>query len=252
MTDTVEVLNRGRIAIITISREAKRNAIDASVSAGLDQAFNEFEDDPEQWCAILTGGTQFFCAGADLASGAGEPTPRGGMAGLIRRNRSKPLIAAVEGFALGGGLELVLCCDMVVASTTARFGLPEVARGLMPDFGGAFRIVRALPQNIAREILLTAKDLTAERAERLGFVNRLVAPGHALEAALELAGEVCANAPLATRGVLSVANTAVNGGDDTELWRLSDDVHEGLVQSDDLVEGVSAFFERRAPRWTGR
>ena len=143
MTNTVEVTTQGRITVITIRREGKRNSIDASVTGGLDQAFNDFEDDPEQWCAILYGGRQFFCAGADLASGAGEPTPRGGMAGLIKRDRSKPLIAAVEGFALGGGMELALCCDMVVASTSARFGLPEVTRGLIPDFGGAFRIIRA-------------------------------------------------------------------------------------------------------------
>lgn len=249
---SVEVTIHDRVTVVTINREHKRNAIDASVTAGLDQAFNDFDDDPEQWCAILYGGPQFFCAGADLASGVGEPTPRGGLAGLIKRERTKPLIAAVEGFALGGGMELVLCCDLVVASTAARFGLPEVARGLIPDFGGAFRIVRALPPNVARELLLTATDLSAERAERLGFVNRLVEPGSVLEAALELAERICANAPLAIRGALTVANTAITGGDETELWAISDDVHNGLIQTTDFVEGITAFFERRTPRWNGR
>ena len=177
----------GRILVITIEREDKRNAINADVTAGLDAALNELEDDPELWCGVLTGGQRFFSAGADLAAGPGAPTPRGGIAGLIRRERVKPLIAAVEGFALGGGLELVLSCDLVVAARDARFGLPEVKRGLMPDFGGAFRIVRALPVNVARELLLTGDDLAADRAERLGFVNVLAEPGAALRAALDLA-----------------------------------------------------------------
>ena len=151
----VDVERRGRILIITLQRVEKRNALDASITAGLDAALNELDDDPELWCGILTGGTAFFSAGADLAGGPGDPTPRGGIVGIINRRRVKPLIAAVEGFALGGGMELVLCCDLVVASTEATFGLPEVKRGLMPDFGGAFRVARVLPANVARELLLT-------------------------------------------------------------------------------------------------
>ena len=125
---------------------------------------NELEDDPALWCGILTGGRLVFSTGADLATGPGAPTDRGGLVGLIQRQRTKPLIAAVEGLALGGGFELVLCCDLVVASRTAAFGLPEVKRGLMPAFGGAFRVSRALPVNVAREMLLTAELLTATRA----------------------------------------------------------------------------------------
>ncbi|MFC8042625.1 enoyl-CoA hydratase-related protein [Nocardia sp. NPDC057353] len=248
---TVESTKRGRITVITLRREAKRNAIDASITAGIDAALNEFEDDPEQWCAVLTGGPRFFSAGADLAAGPGEPTPRGGIAGIITRERTKPLIAAVEGFALGGGLELVLCCDLVVAATDARFGLPEPKRGLMPDFGGAFRITRALPPAVARELLLTGDDIDAARAERLGFVNRLTEPGAALTGALELAERVCANAPLAVRGALRIANTAVHG-DESALWELSHGTHAELLRSADLGEGLGAFFEKRTPRWTGR
>ena len=242
---------RGTTSVITIARESKRNAIDATVTRGLDEALNELDDDPELRCGILTGGPNFFCAGADLAVGPGDATDRGGIAGLITRRRVKPLIAAVEGFALGGGMELVLCCDLVVASTTASFGLPEVERGLMPDFGGAFRITRALPVNVARELLLTGRRLDAERAERLGFVNTLAEPGGALELALELADAIGANAPLAVRASLKVANAAVNG-DESALWRLSDAEHAALCRTEDVREGIDAFFERRTPRWSGR
>jgi len=184
---SVEVERRGRVLIVTLRREAKRNALDAEITAGLDAAMNELEDDPELWCGILSGGTRFFSAGADLGSGVGEPTPRGGLVGLIERRRTKPLIAAVEGFALGGGMELVLSCDLVVAASNAEFGLPEARRGLMPDFGGAFRVAKVLPANVARELLLTTDTLGAERAERLGFVNVLTEPGGALDGAMALA-----------------------------------------------------------------
>jgi enoyl-CoA hydratase len=248
---TVSRQREGRILVITIEREDKRNAINAAVTAGLDAALNELEDSPELWCGVLTGGRRFFSAGADLAAGPGEPTPRGGIAGLIQRERAKPLIAAVEGFALGGGLELVLCCDLVVAARDARFGLPEVKRGLMPDFGGAFRVVTALPVNVGREMLLTGDDLPADRAERLGFVNRLAEPGAALELALQLAGRVCANAPLATRAALATSAQAARG-DESALWRFSNARHEELLRSDDVREGIAAFFARRSPDWQDR
>src|SRR5487761_2156544 len=149
---TVEVHVQGRVLIATISREAKRNALNPDITAPLDAAMNRLEDDPELWCGILTGGKNVFSAGADLSIGPGPPTERGGLVGLITRHRTKPLIAAVEGLALGGGVELVLCCDLVVASRTAYFGLPEVKRGLMSDFDGAFRISRTLTLNVAREM----------------------------------------------------------------------------------------------------
>jgi enoyl-CoA hydratase len=197
----MSVLTRaeGNILVVTLDRPQKRNALNPDITAGLDAALNQLEDDPGLWCGILTGGPEVFSAGADLTVGPGPPTERGGLVGIITRNRTKPLIAAVEGFAVGGGLELVLCCDLVVAATTASFGFPEAKRGLMPDFGGAFRISRVLPVNVARELLLTGENLDAERAERLGFVNVLTGPGQALAAALTLAGRVCTNAPAAVR-----------------------------------------------------
>jgi enoyl-CoA hydratase/carnithine racemase len=248
---SVEVEQLGRVLVVTMQREQKRNALNADITAGIDAAMNRLEDDPELWCGILTGGTSVFSAGADLSSGPGEPTPRGGLVGLIKRHRTKPLIAAVEGLALGGGVELVLCCDLVVASSSAAFGLPEVKRGLMPDFGGAFRIARMLPANVARELLLTGDNLSAERAERLGFVNVLTEPGQAVAGALALAERICVNAPLATRAALDVVNHTV-AGDESPLWERSDAAHEQLLTSADVTEGISAFFERREPKWQAR
>ena len=241
----------GHILVIQMNRPAKRNALNGDITLGIDAAMNELEDNPQLWCAILTGTDTVFSAGADLATGPGEPTERGGIVGLINRQRTKPLIAAVEGLALGGGLELVLCCDIVVASRSASFGLPEVKRGLMPDFGGAFRISRVLPANIARELLLTGENLSVERAERLGFVNHITENGQALTGAMAVAEKICTNAPLAVREALAIINTEVNG-DEAAIWRSSHAAHHRLLQSEDVKEGIGAFFEKRAPKWTGR
>jgi enoyl-CoA hydratase len=248
---TVETSRHGPVLVVTMAREEKRNALNEAITAGIDAAMNEIEDDPTLWCGILTGGARVFSAGADLAAGPGEPTDRGGIVGLINRHRTKPLIAAVEGLALGGGFELVLCCDLVVAARTAAFGLPEVKRGLMPDFGGVFRVSRVLPANVARELLLTAENLSAERAERLGFVNVVTEPGAALAGALALADRTCANAPIAVRESLAIVNREING-DESASWERSHAAHARLLATDDVREGVGAFFERRAPRWTGK
>jgi enoyl-CoA hydratase len=250
MSELVKTERHGRVLVVTLTREEKRNALNPDITAGLDAAMNTLEDDADLWCGVLTGGRRYFSAGADLTIGPGAPTPRGGLVGLITRDRSTPLIAAVEGFAVGGGLELVLSCDLVVAARDAVFALPEVKRGLMADFGGAFRIARALPPYVAREMLLTGRDLPAERAERLGLVNRLAEPGEALAVALELAAEICSRAPLAVSASLRVSN-AITRGDETALWELSDAEHQKLVGTQDVAEGLTAFFERRPPTWTG-
>jgi enoyl-CoA hydratase len=248
---TVDVERIGRIQVISIQREAKRNALNAEITAGVDTAMNELEDDPDLWCGVLTGTATVFSAGADLGGGTGGPTPRGGEVGLVRRHRTKPLIAAVEGYAVGGGMELVLSCDLVVASTSAWFGLPEVKRGLMPDYGGTFRSVRQLPPNVARELLLTGEFLPAERAERLGFVNRLTEPGGARAAAIALAEQVCANAPRAVQSALASANEVIGAGEDA-YWETSDRLHQRLTETEDCTEGIAAFFERRPPVWKNR
>jgi enoyl-CoA hydratase len=248
---TVEVERIGRILVISIQREEKRNALNAEITAAVDAAMNELEDNPDLWCGVLTGTATVFSAGADLGAGTGGPTPRGGEVGLVRRHRTKPLIAAVEGYAVGGGMELVLSCDLVVASRDASFGLPEVKRGLMPDYGGTFRSVRQLPPNVARELLLTGEFLSAERAERLGFVNRITEPGSARAEALVLAEQVCNNAPLAVQSALASANEVLASREDT-YWATSDRLHQRLVDTEDSTEGIAAFFERRAPVWKNR
>lgn len=235
---------------MALEREEKRNALDPTITLGIDAALNELEDDPHLACAIITGGERIFSAGADLSVGPGPPTERGGMVGLIHRRRTKPLIAAVEGLALGGGLELVLCCDLVVASANAQFGLPEPKRGLMADFGGVFRLSRMLPANIARELVLTGDNLDAVRAERLGFVNIITEPGGALDAALALADRICANAPIAVRESLAIVNEAI-AGDETLSWQRSDQAHSRLTQTRDFAEGIRAFLEKRSPKWSG-
>ncbi|KRB77420.1 enoyl-CoA hydratase [Nocardioides sp. Root190] len=247
----VRTLRHDRVLIIGLDRPAKRNAINGAVTRGLDEALNLLEDDDELWCAVLAGGPSVFSAGADLAEGPGAPTERGGIAGIMSRVRPKPLVAAVEGPALGGGLELVLCCDLVVASRTATFGFPEVKRGLLPDFGGVFRAPRVLPANVAREMLLTGEPIGAERAERLGFVNRLVEPGAALDVAIGLAATICGNAPLAVRESLALAQREING-DETDDWATSHAALDRLLATEDLAEGVQAFFARRDPVWRGR
>jgi enoyl-CoA hydratase len=242
---------RDGVLVITLDRPDKRNALNWEVTAGLDAAMNRLEDDPDLRVGILTGGTSIFSAGADLRAGVGYPTERGGLVGLIQRRRAKPLVAAVEGMALGGGMELVLSCDLVTASDQASFGLPEARLGLIPDFGGAFRVGKMLPPNVAREMLLIGRPIDAARAERLGFVNRLTEPGGALNAALALAGEIAANAPLAIREALGVANSTLLHDDEAD-WARSDAAHVRLMLSRDLQEGIGAFFDRRVPRWSGQ
>ncbi|OXR40437.1 Carnitinyl-CoA dehydratase [Nocardia cerradoensis] len=220
------------------------------MTAGLDAAFDEFEDDPDLWVAVLTGTDQVFSAGTDLTGGSGEPTARGGEYGLIRRRRRKPLVAAVEGHALGGGMELVLACDLVVAATTAVFGLPESRRGVIASCGGLFRTARALPLNIAKELLLTGDALTAERAHQLGFVNVLTETGSALTAAVELAQRISGNAPLSVRESLA-ALEELNSADDDRAWEITEAAMAATLSSRDTSEGVAAFLARRAPHWRG-
>jgi len=248
---TVTTERHGRVLLVRIDRPHKRNAIDAATTAGLDAALNLLDDDPDLWAGVLVGTSVAFSAGTDLAAGAGPATSRGGKYGVVRRNRATPLIAAVEGVAYGGGFEIVLACDLVVAARTARFALPETARGLVANCGALFRAPRALPLNVAREMLLTGEPLDAERAWSLGLVNRLVEPGEAERAALELAERVCANAPVAQRlSLLAVA--AAEEEREALGWAATERADVDVNASADAAEGVAAFREKRAPRWTGR
>jgi enoyl-CoA hydratase/carnithine racemase len=242
---------RGHVLIISMNRPAKRNAVDPAMSGQLSAAFDLLDDDPDLWAGVLTGTPEMFSAGNDLVAGSGSPSVRGGPYGLITRERNTPLIAAVEGFALGGGFELVLACDLVVAGASARFALPEVTRGVLPLYGGLFRTTRVLPLNIARELALTGEPLDAARAQRLGLVNHVTTDGQALVGALALAERICANAPTAVRHALAVIN-AVAATDDPMGWAQTSAAKQSVWASDDMQEGLRAFRERRSPRWSGQ
>ena len=242
---------RDRILVVHIEREAKRNAIDVETALGVDAALNRLDDDPELWVGVLTGTRTVFSAGTDLKDGMDFRTERGGEYGVVRRKRVKPLVAAVEGVAFGGGFEIALACDLVVASAGARFALPETLRGLAPTSGALFRVLRALPLHVAKELLITGAELSAEQARRFGFVNRVTEVGRALEGALAVAEEICASSPVAVRAVLD-AVAAQLAEDDRRGWEETARAVETIRGSADSREGIAAFFERREPRWTGR
>jgi enoyl-CoA hydratase/carnithine racemase len=249
-TDLVETDTKGHITIITLHRREKRNAFDPNLTAALNQALDSFEDDPDQWVAVLTGGIDMFSAGSDLKEGSGK-SDRGGEYGIIRRRRVKPLVAAAEGLALGGGMEILFCCDLIVASTNLRLGLPEVKRGVLPTSGGLFRALRSLPLHVAKEVVLTGEELSAERALQYGLINRLVEPGHALEVAVALAEEIASNSPTSTRHSVQAMERILASGDELG-WSVTDYARSEVFASEDRKEGIKAFFERREPEWKGR
>ncbi len=248
------LVRRGRngpILVVSMERGAKRNAVDRALADQLDEALNELEDDDNLWVGILTGTADVFSAGSDLTAQGDYITSRGGEYGVIRRVRRKPLIAAVEGFALGGGLEIVLACDLVVASRSARFGLPEVRIGLIPTCAGLFRGPRALPVNVARELILTGRPMDAARAYEVGLVNVITEPGGALEGALALALDISANSPVSVQACLAAVNALLAEGDPIG-WLETERALNAVAPSADAREGVAAFLEKRPPRWTGR
>jgi enoyl-CoA hydratase len=246
----------GQVAVITIRRPEARNAVNGEVARGIESAIDQLEADPDGWVGILTGEGSVFSAGADLkAVAAGQiselVTKRGGFAGIARRERSKPLIAAVDGPALAGGTEIVLSCDLVVASTAASFGIPEVKRSLVAAAGGLFRLPRALPPAIAMEAALTGDPITAQRAHHFGLVNELVAPGTALAAARTLADRIVANAPAAVRASRRVMLASLSNNDEP-LWELTQQEMIAVSKTEDFAEGPRAFIEKRPPVWRGR
>lgn len=248
-TNRVATQRQGHVLVIRMRRPDKRNAVDAAMTAGLDAALDDLDDDPDLWCGVLAGDTTAFCAGTDLAAGSGGPTERGGNYGVVRRDRRTPLIAAVDGIAYGGGFEIVLACDMVVAGRTARFGLPEVARGLVANCGALFRTPRPLPLNVAKQMVTTGQPLGAERAHALGLVNELVEPGEAENAAIAMAEQVCANAPVAVAASLRALDLIVSEPDDRG-WELTDEASAAIADTADRQEGIAAFLEKRSPHWT--
>lgn len=252
----VEYELQGHVAVLTINRPEARNAVNGDVARGMEAAIDELEADDEVWVGIVAGNGPVFCAGADLkAIAAGQAgdlqTERGGFGGIVRRERTKPLIAAVDGPALAGGCEITLACDLIVASTAAAFGLPEVKRSLAAVAGGLFRLPRTLPPKIAMEVVITGDPITAERAYQFGMVNELTEAGQAMAGAKALAERISANAPLAVRESRTIVAAAQTTDDDT-LWNMGFAAMARLASTEDFAEGPVAFIEKRAPNWKGR
>ena len=245
---------RGAVLVLTLNRPEKRNALDFEISAQLATAIEMLDADPELRVGVLTGAGGCFSAGMDLkAFGEGQlPVVEGrGLAGFVEAPPEKPLIAAVEGFALAGGFEIALACDMVVAARNAQFGLPEVKRSLLAAAGGLVRLPRRIPLNVARELALTGAPMDGGRAAELGIVNRATEPGEALSGALSLAEEIATNSPLAVVAAKRVIGFATEMPE-SEAWRLQVPINEEVAGSDDAKEGALAFVEKRDPVWTGR
>jgi enoyl-CoA hydratase/carnithine racemase len=253
MADEVLTERRGRVTLLTLNRPEARNAINRATAEALDAALTEAEGDADVWAVVLTGsGDRAFCAGMDLkAFAAGEvPFTAHGFAGITRRDFPKPLIAAANGAALAGGLEVMISCDLVVAADHARFGIPEASVGLIAGAGGLTRLAKRIPLAVALEMALTADPIDAERAYDLGLVNRVVPAAELLEAALGLAERVTRNAPMAVRESKRVMRETLDLSED-EAWSVNDAAFAKIGSSADAMEGAVAFAEKREPRWRG-
>ncbi|MEP1352418.1 MAG: enoyl-CoA hydratase-related protein [Tateyamaria sp.] len=253
-TETVLFARNGAVAIITLNRPEQRNAVNGTLAEELRKAVIRFESDASLRVAILTGHGRTFCAGMDLAAfleGQGDAIlfGEGRFAGFVDAERSKPIIAAVEGAAIAGGMELTLACDMIVAGTSAYFGLPEVAVGIFPVAGGAFRLARKIPPAKAMQVCLTAQRISAQEGLAFGLVNELVPDGEALTKAMILAECIARNASRAVEAAYTI-NRRVALKNEAEMWALSEELWGPVASSTDASEGPKAFKEKRKPVWS--
>jgi enoyl-CoA hydratase len=245
---------RDGVLVITLNRPDARNAVNAALAEGVGAALDELDADKELRVGVLTGAGKGFSSGMDLkAFVAGErPYVEGrGFAGITQRSSRKPLIAAIEGFAVAGGFEVALSCDLIVASKGARLGIPEVKRSLVAAAGALFRLPRRIPYHLAMELALTGDPIDAERAYELGLVNRLAEPGGAVEAALELAAAIARNGPLALEATKATLQQQTDWTE-AEFWQHQAELAEPVMRSEDAREGATAFAEKREPVWQGR
>lgn len=251
----VEIERDGRVGIIRLNRPEARNAVNNDLATGVEAALDEFEADVDIQAVVITGNGPVFCAGADLklvaaGRGAEMATARGNFAGIVTRDYSKPIIAAVNGPALAGGFEIVLSCDLVVAADDSRFGLPEVKRGLFAAAGGLIRLPKRVPKALATELAITGDPIDAARAMQLGLVNRVVPADQVVPEALALAARIAANGPLAIKNSLLMVKEAADLTEE-QAWPRNIELALEVFASKDSIEGATAFAEKREPKWTG-
>jgi enoyl-CoA hydratase len=252
--DPVLVERHGAILLITMNRPRVRNAVNQAMSHGIAAAVDLLDADPTLNVGILTGAGETFCSGMDLKAFVNGERPEiegRGIAGISEAPPKKPLIAAVEGYALAGGCEIMLACDLVVAADTAKFGIPEVTRGLVAGAGGLLRLPKKIPTQIALEYALTGAHFSAAEARSWGLVNRLTQQGGALEGALELAGLIIANGPVAVQATKRIVMESANWSE-REAWDKQRSIVDDVLATDDAREGALAFAEKRPPVWTGK
>jgi enoyl-CoA hydratase len=245
---------RDGVLLITLNRPDARNAVNLAVAEGVAAALDTLDDDDDLAVGVLTGAGTGFSAGMDLKAFVAGQRPwvaDRGFAGIVQRSARKPLIAAVEGFAVAGGLEIALACDLIVAGSGAKLGIPEVKRSLVATGGALLRLPRRLPYGIAMELALTGDTITAQRAYELGLVNRVTDSGEAVAAALELAAAIAQNGPLALDATKAILQQQTDWSDD-EFWQRQRELSDPVYASDDAREGATAFAEKRAPVWRGR
>jgi enoyl-CoA hydratase len=250
VADEVLTERRGRILLITLNRPDARNAINSELSEGLVRAIDELDDDDGLTAGVVTGAGRGFCAGMDLKAFAAGGPPKA-LPRLLQQGAAKPLIAAIEGFAMAGGLELALTCDLLVAAKGAKLGIPEAAVGLFAAGGALLRLPQRVPYGVAMEMALTADPITAEQGFEYGLVTRLAEPGQAVEVALALAERIARNAPLSVAASKRLIRDS-QGCTEEAFWPMQKPLIPGVFASEDAKEGPRAFAEKRAPVWSGR